>query len=173
MLSLTFSIASSSSSSSTLSFSPNPLFPSKSSFNGIHLRLRSNVSSIPLTQRTASVSVVMMAKREQEMEEIRKLSTEQINEEVVDLKGDLLMLRLQKSARNEFKSSEFSRMRKRIARMLTVKRERELEEGINKRLSRKLDKKWKKSIVVRPSPLLLKLREEEAAEEAAEAEKAA
>ncbi|CAL0306572.1 unnamed protein product [Lupinus luteus] len=171
MLSLTFSIASSS--SSTLSFSPTPLFPSKSSFNPFHLRLRHNVSPIPLTQRTASLSVVMMAKREQEMEEIRKLSTEQINEEVVDLKGDLLMLRLQKSARNEFKSSEFSRMRKRIARMLTVKRERELEEGINKRLSRKLDKKWKKSIVVRPSPLLLKIREEEAAAEAAEAEKAA
>ncbi|CAI0553936.1 unnamed protein product [Linum tenue] len=83
------------------------------------------------------------------------------------------MLRLQKSVRNEFKSSEFRRMRKRvpffsmqIARMLTVKRERELEEGINKRLSRKLDRQWKKSIVVRPPPSLIKLREEEAAEEA-------
>lgn len=53
-----------------------------------------------------------------------------------------------------------------IARMLTVKREREIEEGINKRLSRKLDRKWKKSIVVRPPPSLKKLREEEAAEEA-------
>lgn len=60
-----------------------------------------------------------------------------------------------------------------IARMLTVKREREIEEGIGKRLSRKLDRKWKKSIVVRPPPSLVKLREEEAAEEAAEAGKAA
>lgn len=57
-----------------------------------------------------------------------------------------------------------------IARLLTVKRERELEEGIGKRLSRKLDRQWKKSIVVRPSPILKKLREEEAA---AEAEKSA
>ncbi|KAK7247412.1 hypothetical protein RIF29_42295 [Crotalaria pallida] len=162
-LSLTpLSIASPSSSSSTLSF----FFPSKSSFNGI--QLRSHTIPPPTKQR----AVVMMAKRELEMEEIRKLTTEQINEEVVDLKGDLLMLRLQKSARNEFKSSEFGRMRKRIARMLTVKREREIEEGIGKRLSRKLDKKWKKNIVVRPSPLLKKLREEEAAAEAAEAEKA-
>ena len=56
-----------------------------------------------------------------------------------------------------------------IARMLTVKRERELEEGINKRLSRKLDKKWKKSIVPRPPPSLKKLQEEEAAAEAKEA----
>lgn len=52
--------------------------------------------------------------------------------------------------------------------MLTVKRERELEEGINKRISRKLDRKWKKSIVPRPPPSLIKLREEEAAEEAKE-----
>nr|WBN92623.1 50S ribosomal RNA [Passiflora edulis] len=108
--------------------------------------------------------VVMMAKREEELKEIRAMTTQEINEEVVDLKGELLMLRLQKSARNEFKSSEFRRMRKRIARMLTVRRERELEEGINKRLSRKLDRKWKKSIVVRPPPSLKKLREEAAKE---------
>lgn len=52
--------------------------------------------------------------------------------------------------------------------MLTVKREREIEEGINKRLSRKLDRQWKKSIIVRPPPSLKKLQEEEAAAEAAE-----
>lgn len=57
--------------------------------------------------------------------------------------------------------------------MLTVKREREVEEGINKRLSRKLDRKWKKSIVPKPPPSLLKLREKEEAEFAAEAEKSA
>ncbi|THU60807.1 hypothetical protein C4D60_Mb07t16630 [Musa balbisiana] len=112
--------------------------------------------------------VVRMAKREEEMKDIRAKTTEEINEEVIDLKGELLMLRLQKSARNEFKSSEFGRMRKRIARMLTVKREREIEEGINKRLSRKLDRKWKKSIVVRPPPSLRKKQEEQ---KAAEAEK--
>ncbi|KAJ1398662.1 Ribosomal protein L29/L35 [Sesbania bispinosa] len=166
---LSLSVASPS--SSTICVLPKPL-PFKSSFNGIQLR-HPGTCSIPTTKRTASVSVVMMAKREEEMKEIRAKTTEQINEEVIDLKGELLMLRLQKSARNEFKSSEFSRMRKRIARMLTVKREREIEEGIGKRLSRKLDKKWKRSIVVRPPPSLIKLREEEAAEEAAEAEKAA
>ncbi|KAK2655748.1 hypothetical protein Ddye_008800 [Dipteronia dyeriana] len=53
-----------------------------------------------------------------------------------------------------------------IARMLTVRRERELEEGINKRLSRKLDRQWKKSIVVRPPPSLKKLQEEQAVAEA-------
>lgn len=111
--------------------------------------------------RARAVGVRMMAKREEEMKEIRTKSTDEINEEVVDLKGELLMLRLQRSARNEFKSSEFRRMRKRIARMLTVKREREIEEGINKRLSRKIDRKWKRSIVIRPPPSLRKKQEEE------------
>ncbi|CAN6444878.1 unnamed protein product [Victoria cruziana] len=105
----------------------------------------------------------MMAKREEELKEIRAMTTEQINDEVIDLKGELFMLRLQRSARNEFKSSEFGRMRKRVARMLTVKRERETEEGINKRLSRKLDRKWKRSIVVRPPPSLRKKQAEEKA----------
>ncbi|KAJ9170352.1 hypothetical protein P3X46_018466 [Hevea brasiliensis] len=150
-------------------------FP-RSSFSGFQIR---HTCPLPISvpaKMTRSFSgnslpsVVMMAKREEEMKEIRGMSTEQINEEVVDLKGELFMLRLQKSARNEFKSSEFRRMRKRIARMLTVKREREIDEGINKRLSRKFDRQWKKSIVVRPPPSLKKMQEEEAA---AEAEKSA
>lgn len=58
--------------------------------------------------------VVRMAKREEELKDIRAMTTEEINEEVVDLKGELLMLRLQRSARNECKSSEFGRMRKRV-----------------------------------------------------------
>ncbi|EPS74411.1 hypothetical protein M569_00347, partial [Genlisea aurea] len=115
-----------------------------------------------------SSGVMMMAKRDEELKEIRAKSTQEINEEIVDLKGELLMLRLQRSARNEFKSSEFRRMSKRIARMLTVKREREMEEGVGRRLSRKLDREWKKNIVPRPPPSLIKLREEEAAAEAKE-----
>ncbi|KAL5973441.1 60S ribosomal protein L29 [Asimina triloba] len=84
----------------------------------------------------------MVAKRKEEMEEIGSKSTEDINEEIIDLKGELFMLRLQKSACGEFKSSEFGHMRKRVAQMQTVRREREIADGIMKRLSRKLDKKW-------------------------------
>ncbi|XP_059304247.1 large ribosomal subunit protein uL29c-like [Lycium ferocissimum] len=139
---------------------------SKSSFHGI--RIAQVCPAHPRTIHSSSSMVVKMAKKEEELKEIRTKTTEELQEEIVDLKGELFMLRLQRSARNEFKSSEFLRMRKRIARMLTVKRERELEEGINKRISRKLDRKWKKSIVPRPPPSLLKLREEEASEEAKE-----
>ncbi|RRT56229.1 hypothetical protein B296_00047424 [Ensete ventricosum] len=124
-----------------------------SSFRGI--RIGAGVrDAAPVSSRGGRM-VVKMAKREEEMKEIRAKTAEEVNEEVIDLKGELLMLRLQKSARNEFKSSEFGRMRKR----------REIEEGINKRLSRKLDRKWKKSIVVRPPPSLRKKQEEQKAAE--------
>lgn len=56
-----------------------------------------------------------------------------------------------------------------VARMLTVKREREIEEGVGKRLSRKLDRQWKKSIIVRPPPSLIKMQEEQKAKEAEKA----
>ncbi|XP_010523326.1 PREDICTED: 50S ribosomal protein L29, chloroplastic [Tarenaya hassleriana] len=141
-----------------------------SSFHGVRIRhaVPVRVPAATISSRKSSATVVMMAKREEELKAIRAKTTDEINEEVVDLKGELFMLRLQKSARNEFKSSEFRRMRKRVARMLTVKREREIEEGVGKRLSRKLDRQWKKSIVVRPPPSLKKLQEEEAAAEEAE-----
>ncbi|KAJ0798472.1 hypothetical protein HanLR1_Chr00c3006g0864421 [Helianthus annuus] len=42
--------------------------------------------------------------------------------------------------------------------MLTVKREREIDDGIGKRQSRKLDRQWRKSIVPRPPPSLLSYR---------------
>ncbi|KAK1361740.1 50S ribosomal protein L29, chloroplastic [Heracleum sosnowskyi] len=152
----------------TTSFSPFPrtLISKSSSFHGIKI---AHVC-LPRIQctRAVQISPVKMSKKDEELKEIRSLSTEEIQEQVVDLKGELFMLRLQRSARNEFKSSDFRRMRKRVARMLTVRRERELEEGLNKRLSRKRDRLWKKSIVVRPPPSLIKLREEEAAEEAKE-----
>ncbi|KAH0691610.1 hypothetical protein MTR67_014397 [Solanum verrucosum] len=145
---------------------------SKSSFHGVRIAqvcpVHARTAHSITTTRSSSSMVVKMAKRDEELKEIRTKTTEELQEEIVDLKGELFMLRLQRSARNEFKSSEFLRMRKRIARMLTVKREREMEEGINKRISRKLDRKWKKSIVPRPPPSLKKLREEEAAEEAKE-----
>ncbi|KAF7130252.1 hypothetical protein RHSIM_Rhsim10G0163500 [Rhododendron simsii] len=163
---------------STAAFRRNPTLSTSpsSTFNGIRIAQVFPARSTPCSRsirNPRSLSVVMMAKREEELQEIRAKTTEEINEEIIDLKGELFMLRLNRSARNEFKSSEFRRMRKRVARMFTVRRERELVEGINKRISRKLDRQWKKSIVVRPPPSLKKLQEEEAAERAAEAEKSA
>lgn len=60
------------------------------------------------------MKVVMMAKREQELVDIRKMSQEEINETVIDLKGELFLLRTKKATRQEYKSSEFRRMRKQV-----------------------------------------------------------
>lgn len=106
-----------------------------------------------------------MAKKDEDLKEFRTKTTEELNEEILKLKGEIFMLRLQRSARENFKPSDFGLMRKRIARMLTVKREREMEQGIGKRLSRKLDKEWKKNIVVKPPASLKKFQEEKAAKE--------
>lgn len=100
----------------SVTFPPKPISQlPRSFFNGVQFR-QPNPIRLPFIKirTSSSSSVVMMAKREEELKEIRAKTTEEINEEVVDLKGELFMLRLQKSARNEFKSSEFRRMRKRV-----------------------------------------------------------
>ncbi|KAL9229733.1 hypothetical protein vseg_005168 [Gypsophila vaccaria] len=161
-------------SSSTLRLPPKPSINlPKSSLNGLRIPITNPSLCIRVkpsySSSTSSPLVVTMSKKEEELKEIRTKSNEQINEEIQQLKGELFMLRLQRSARENFKPSDFGRLRKRVARMLTVKREREIEQGIGKRLSRKLDKEWKRSIILKPPPSLLKLQEEKAT---AEAEKA-
>ncbi|KAH7284040.1 hypothetical protein KP509_34G037300 [Ceratopteris richardii] len=129
------------------------------SFRGVQIS-SSKLVSVPCL-KYKPVQTFMMAKREQELEELRKMSDQELKDGVVELKGELFVLRMKNTARIEVKNSEFQRMRKRIARMLTIYRERELERGINKRASRKLDKAWKKSIVVKPPPSLVPLIEEQ------------
>lgn len=93
----------------TLSTTPNP------TFNGVVRIARAfPVPCSRSVRNPRSLSVVMMAKREEELKEIREKTTEEINDEIIDLKGELFMLRMNRSARNEFKSSEFRRMRKRV-----------------------------------------------------------
>ncbi|KAG0476253.1 hypothetical protein HPP92_013094 [Vanilla planifolia] len=76
---------------------------------------RSVKTAAPLSSRTGRARMLIRAaKREEEVNELRSKTTEELNEEVIDLKGELFVLRLQRSARQEFKSSEFRRMRKRI-----------------------------------------------------------
>ncbi|KAL8476190.1 hypothetical protein ACS0TY_028737 [Phlomoides rotata] len=105
------------------------ILPSKSnltisSFHGVRVAHfpPTPLPSVWLNRASSSNSVVMMAKREEELKEIRTKSTEELNEEIVDLKGELFMLRMQRSARNDIKSSEFWRMRKRVLSFSNFKR---------------------------------------------------
>lgn len=97
--------------SSTLSFLPKPL-QFKTSFNGTRL-LQPSTCTIPATKRTALVPV-RMAQREEQLKEIRAKTTEEINEEVVTLKGEIIMFTLNRNARGEFKWSDFHKMRTKV-----------------------------------------------------------
>lgn len=61
-------------------------------------------------------------------------------QEVEILKKDLLLLNVKKATKQEVKSHHFVLLRKKVAVLKTIKRERELAEGIKKRESRKADK---------------------------------
>ncbi|MCO5574529.1 hypothetical protein L7F22_028316 [Adiantum nelumboides] len=129
------------------------------SFKGTRVSIRTTTLAPCVRYRPLQTS--MMAKRQQELEELRKMSDQELKDSVVELKSELLVLRMKRTARQEFKNSDFERMQKRIARMLTVHRERELEKGITKRASRKLDKAWKRSIVPKAPPSLIAIIEKE------------
>ncbi len=75
--------------------------------------LSASVSQVRV-KSVASPLVVNMAKRDEELVEIRKMSDEDINQTVVDLKGELFLLRTKQATRQEFKSSEFRRIRKNV-----------------------------------------------------------
>lgn len=140
---------------------PSVLGSSHGSFHGNSASFRP--ASLPVVS-CKPLTAFMMAKREDELEDIRKMSDEALKDSVVELKGELLILRMKQKARQDVQTSEFRRMRKRVARMLTVHRERELVQGIKKRDSRKLDRAWKRSIVVKPAPSLVALMEQKRTE---------
>ena len=71
----------------------------------------------------------------------RSLSNEDIEAKVYELKKELFFLRVKKAKREEFKPSEFSRVKLTVAQLLTVKREREVEQGISKRESRNIQRR--------------------------------
>ena len=60
--------------------------------------------------------------------EIRELSTEEINKKLVETKQELFNLRFQQATGNLEKPSRIKELRKLIARLKTVLHERELKE---------------------------------------------
>jgi large subunit ribosomal protein L29 len=60
--------------------------------------------------------------------EIRELSTEEINDKLVETKQELFNLRFQQATGSLEKPSRITELRKLVARMKTILRERELAE---------------------------------------------
>ena len=66
----------------------------------------------------------------------RAMTVEQIDDAVLSERKLLLDLRVKASRKQEFKPHEFKVHKKNIARMLTIKREKEIADGISKKESR-------------------------------------
>jgi large subunit ribosomal protein L29 len=62
------------------------------------------------------------------MDEIRTLSDQEISDEIVAVKKQLFELRFQKATRRLEKSHEFKHARHRLAQLMTLERQRQLEE---------------------------------------------
>ena len=70
--------------------------------------------------------------------DFKSMSNEDLNGEIVAAKKMLFELRMRQSTRKEYKGHHFGILKKKIAQIRTVKREREVSEGVNKRDSRKI-----------------------------------
>merc|ERR1712039_647395 len=71
-----------------------------------------------------------------------KLSYEEIDKYVEYLEKDLLWIRIKKASRQEFENSDVKLGRKKIAHLLTIRRRKQIEEGISRRIY-VMDKKFK------------------------------
>ena len=70
--------------------------------------------------------------------EFKAMSNDDLIAEMVSAKKMLFELRMRQSTRKEYKGHHFGILNKKIAQIRTVKREREVAEGVNKRDSRKI-----------------------------------
>ena len=70
----------------------------------------------------------------------RVLTRRLASQEIEQLKKDLLLLNVKKATKQEVKCHQFVVLRKKVAMLKTIRRERELEQGIKKRESRKIDR---------------------------------
>jgi len=111
--------------------------------------------------------------------DLRSLSDAQLDQQVKESKTELIKLEMKKASRQEFKPHEMKAYKKKVAQLLTVKREREIEQGVSKRESRRKEKtealaKYKQQlkdaniVIQRPNSNKLRWQKREAARAAAE-----
>lgn len=68
-------------------------------------------------------------------------SNEAIDAEVQRLKTEMFTMRIKFAKREAYQPAQYKALRKRIAQLLTVRRERQIEQGIDRRTSRALEKR--------------------------------
>jgi large subunit ribosomal protein L29 len=94
-----------------------------------------------LQARPAAVrgAVVCRAKK-MPMADVRAMDDAKIDTKVTELKEELFRIRMKQATKQTFKSSDMQTYTKDIARLLTVKREREIADGVSLRESRRKEK---------------------------------
>ncbi|KAK3233463.1 hypothetical protein CYMTET_56243 [Cymbomonas tetramitiformis] len=101
----------------------------------------------PCASRTA-LTITASGKSGGKASEYRSLDNDAIEKEIATAKRALFDLRMKRGTRQEFNSSEFRDNRKKVAKMNTILREREIAEGVSKRDSRKMAKVKQMSAVL-------------------------
>ena len=74
------------------------------------------------------------------VEEMANMTEVDLMNEVFSLKEELYTLRAKRGVGEKVETKLFRQHRKRIAQLMTVKRKKEIERGISKRESRKIEK---------------------------------
>ena len=124
---------------------------SMSALVGAPVKARSSVVSRKAVQQRGARLVVRAEGEEAEAKadalaglkptkcaDFKSMSNDELNAQIVDAKKKLFELRMRQSTRKEYKGHHFGILKTKIAQIRTVKREREVTEGVNKRDSRKI-----------------------------------
>lgn len=99
-------------------------------------------SSSRAAHGSSRVAPTTVALRKAQAADLRKLSDEDIVESVNNGNVAMLQMRFAKvEGGKDFKVQEYRYEKKKIATLLTIKREREIAQGIGKRESRRISKK--------------------------------
>merc|ERR1711966_12365 len=101
--------------------------------SGVAARPSSSVAARRLSKAVRPASLVVASASASASADARAMTVEQIDDAVLSERKLLLDLRVKASRKQEFKPHEFKVHKKNIARMLTIKREKEIADGISKR----------------------------------------
>mmetsp|Transcript_8367 Transcript_8367/g.15480 ORF Transcript_8367/g.15480 Transcript_8367/m.15480 type:complete len:112 (+) Transcript_8367:119-454(+) len=106
----------------------------------VRLGQRCALSHAHARHATPRRTVCARAAATSDVGQLRRLSDAQLEQAVKESRTELIKLEMKKASRQEFKAHEMRAYKKKVAQLLTVKREREIEQGISKKESRKAEK---------------------------------
>ncbi|KAL4420928.1 hypothetical protein ABPG77_001411 [Micractinium sp. CCAP 211/92] len=89
-----------------------------------------------LPARPAARPLVVAMAKPTKAADFRGMSTEEIDSAVQEAKRDMFSMRIKFAKREDWKPSDYKALKRKVAQLLTVRRERELAQGIDRRASK-------------------------------------